>query len=800
MRLADLPPEALALILDNLSQSVIELWKSGDSTLRSLMKRGGVSSLDLNHEAFDSPVRWPRCLKEFRLRSLSVECVHALCTTSTLRKELRSLHSDIKELALSFPDASKALFGLTGPKTLEAIDSDEESTQPPSKRSKHAEDSDDKAALHDYACNWDLVWPKLERLRLASRAEYYHDSGLQLSPLHAFACLPRSLLHLELETQTFATPFTDFSTLPPYLQTLKLLPDILTESDLPLLPKTITDLGNSVDEASLVLFAEDPNLLPNLADIPLPSGMEAGDGLPSLSERVYDDRDLQWPERLQHLSILEYSSEQIFSKDTPLPTNLKTLTIALSSSTFDLTRNYLETTFPKHLTKLRVNRMCLDDGIESSMWPKTLTILELNDDNFGPYAFHKLPRTLTELNLDCMEDRDEEYRPLPPFKISEALEHGVRMIKAEEAALWETLKTQLIKQGDQFPSGNASEYIEYVESGHLFGLPLTLRTMRVCVFAYRHECVLTLPPQVQDLEIESSKTTRTPAFWSRLPPSLVDVIMDRAQIGDMETLDHWDALFTSDPKDCALYRSKFIQSFEYSTSRDDVWRCCKYLPRSLLTLIFSAYKSKRLVEIGKFDLPPNLTRLEVNVQSTSYKNLVDILPATLTWLNVSSARIPGRTLSQLPPRLIHLRCEFEEVTLEHLLAMPKTLIKIVFLGYSTSAKTDKTNGFLKAKHIRTLIEAFTPWRCIFEAPMDVVMYELDMNVSANNDVKPFGSSDSQDGDEESGQETSLHSLDEGLGDEEDEEDEAEISLLEEEEEEEEILDIDPRTIRRIRGL
>lgn len=103
--------DVLAHILDgDFSWAALMLWKSGDRLLRSKLINGGVKHMDLRMTKAQTQANWPRCLKDFKLVSLSVAHDKGFSSLDDVRTELQLLHTGIQRLELSFDQSLVALF------------------------------------------------------------------------------------------------------------------------------------------------------------------------------------------------------------------------------------------------------------------------------------------------------------------------------------------------------------------------------------------------------------------------------------------------------------------------------------------------------------------------------------------------------------------------------------------------------------------------------------------------------------------------------------------------------------------
>lgn len=704
MKFEDFPLELLKQILngDENSYVVVDLWKCGSSVLNGKLARGGVTDVCLidKTEIEHCSSRWPRFLKELKLERLVIKTKNsALCSLETLRSELKKLNRGLKELKIAAIGADLAFFG--NGKASTAEDADDEPR--PAKRSKNFE-TEDSDLKHEELWNLDLTWPSLERLSVKGET---HGSGT--IDTRVFAVLPRSLLHLTLPTIFTRTP-RDFSTLPPNLQTLRLRFETLDHKALKLLPNTITDIGLSLTEDAQLKLATRPHLLPNLKDFPFIDEDEANSEL----KLFYGDctSKISWPANLKVLSFCETNAEEIFSKNITLPPQLQTLHIACSYSDYDITAKWLRK-ISHSLTSLRVDKIKWKE-IDATMWPPLLTIMRLNDQHFRPLHFHKLPRTLITLDLGYFGCGSNSS---PAFKLPEHLHAGRTSLSGNDKELWDTIKPTLIKQGHLFPTGDATAYIEAVENGRLFGLPLTLKELILTSYDHQDCFNLLTPPQVTKLQITFPANKIAAGFLELVPPSLTDLkfITNEQHEGNLELL-----VAKSKPGSSALSKAKNLRRVRFPASdAKSTAAIVKHLPRELQDLHIEDMNRMLKCEIARF-LPPTLTRLSHHGRSiSSRKNWVDLLPSTLIELELPYCYVLGSEFARLPRNLSILCVAMRDVLLPHFWDLPKTLI------HARHGFIQRSEGFLRADAVRIVLLRFYNYFRIFEVPQAVVQLEID---------------------------------------------------------------------------
>ena len=689
MKLEDFPLDILTQILnDDTSFLVIDLWKCGSTVLNGKLRRG-VVSISLRHTAKMSTTRYPRCLKEFvNLQRLSIVAKYqALCSVPTFRKELKKLSSTLTELKISALGATSAFFGgASRPDEAYAIE-DEDDEPPSAKRSKQVETAD-ADAQHEEIWNLDVTWPHMKRFSLGGRGGF--DNLINAS---VFALLPRSLEYLKLNPR-FNHQLRDFSTLPSNLTTLILADESIDETALKRLPPSLTDIGLSVDQEATILLAKKPSLLPNLVRFPYETDPEA---TCEIKDEIFDNIR-KWPRNIKVLTFLETNAEMIFDSEMKLPAEMEHLSISCSYSDYDLNAEWLKKLLPKTVTELNVEKIDFSK-ITSSMWPPHMKKLTLSDPKFGAHVLHKLPRTL--INLEC-----QEYRDAPSVAAPASLDSGINAIEGIDNDLWNAIKPTL--KDSLFANGDAGAYISAVESGLLFGFPLTLETLNLCTFRRYPKHELLLPPRLRELTFVPLAPFDASEFFRLLPPYLTVLRLEGKLNGLLACVQAWDAQ-SVDPSSTWLSKSKIL-NLEIGCNEKGVAPLLKYLPRGLRGLVLTASRSRFSTQAIR-DLPQNLQSLVLMGRfERDLSGWIDALPRSLT---VLSANIPceGSDLAKLPPNLTSLDYRLNGlITLENILSAPKTLSRVChrfLIGDKLSP------GSLSKHELQSLYQDYQPFYNIF---------------------------------------------------------------------------------------
>ena len=687
MMLEDLPVELLSEILnDDASYLVIELWKCGSIVLNSKLRRG-VVSITLTNPYTRSKTRYPRCLKEFvNLQTLAITSLYQeLCTPESLRHELKQLTSKLTTLEVRVEGATTAFFGLNPDDASAAIDG----APSPSKRSKRIE-TDDADIEHAEAWNMDLTWPQLRHLMIEC----------QHSPLVLLHCrlLPRNLEYLEVRhIYLNSSDYDQLRWLPTTLRTLKLRPHLLGPEHLSLLPPTITDIGESLNAQATVELARNPLLLPNIAEFP--TNAEDGYLLAELAEEV-ELRLHQWPKNIKQLSF--YSSSGLLEHGDgfiDLPPQLERLTAQQSYVTADVIAKHI----PRSVTFMDFFRLEFDQ-IALSMWPPHMKTLAVANEDFGPHLTLYLPRTLTHfvLNDGRLVTFDDLIEGPTPHSSGSTPLHGV------DKDLWVLIKSNL--RDSDFATGDANDYISAVESGRLYGFPLTLTEMDLTAYQQHRGISLLLPPQLRKLTLMPTASFQANEFFRLLPPSLVELRLLCTTHGDdlKACAVSWD-LQSVDPSTTWLFKSKNLTHLNIVSRYHDMSNLIKYLPRKLRHLALRLDDSCWSIQAIR-DLPPSLTFFYLHCRRIGKQPpWVCNLPRSLTHLD-ASIPMAATEIAHLPPNLKTLRTRFHgPVTLDDILTVPKML-----LNFSLQVPGDDESG-LTWKGLYALIQEHEPFYKILTA-------------------------------------------------------------------------------------
>ena len=523
MKLSDLPPELLRGILNGCGD-VIALWKAGDHTLNAKLVNNGVTEVELATKRFDSSSRWPQCLKSFRLERLFISCRNPSFCAPGLLHELQQLHSGLRVLQLYIPGLLELILPIEGESNVVEFNALSNSFDHSSatKRFKNA-DSAQETAIHTMLWNLEHTWPSLERL----------DLGPNIQPSTPFSLLvtkhdPQILTLLPQRLTCLRLPYSEIhplpGMLPPGLKTLHLAALSLTTDDLRHLPKSITDIMLSVNEYGLALLNQERDLLPNLKQFPIIDLDERGLNILELTESI---RSLSWPPNM--LEAIYYAIDDSPSIYEDLPSAMTSFTVRTYDETPLLQSSAIHR-LPRGLTSLSIPELEWAD-IDVSTWPTTLIDLTVHHGStFGTDCFYLLPRNLqsfsiheeyeTEEGEEEGDFEDDDERDFPEGE--NHLLHGdfdiLCTVGRESLSIdthWISIKQLILKKVSSVHGMAAETYIEKVESGQLYGLPLTLTSLALTRQFLPMQGSLLLPPRLSHFECESKNGESTELILAR---------------------------------------------------------------------------------------------------------------------------------------------------------------------------------------------------------------------------------------------------------------------------------------------
>lgn len=669
MSLERLPVELLAIILNGRNAwAAIELWKSGSPLMRQKLCNGGVTDVKLEtNGSSPSPGVWPRCLKHFRLSSLTVSHYSTLKDPVNIHSELKQLNRGLRNLDLRFKGALVAFFGTSALLHLQASISPSAGSTPSSTA----------------PWNWNDTFPELERLNVLNRDDILHNKLNHF----LFGLLPRSLTSLSIpsyqqESHMDTSRWTDFSQMPPNLTKLSLPAASIGIEGLPNLPSRLVDIGDSICYGALMAnLALVEKILPNLESFPLEASAVEYDDI-SLPKKVLEGT-AKWPKSLLDLEI-ELTS---FQSVLPLPTKLSRLWILGSEEKLLIGPSEIMA-LPSSLSALFMNVVDWKKLENPTIWPSALTSMDfsIKPQQSALQVFCNLPRGLKSLSVHrwghLLREGDEEAIP-NDLKTSDALlAQGRSALDMYEKEHWNTLRTELIQHGERNEGRDRdamATLILEVERGSLHGLPLSLKALSMSDGVQKIFIDTILPPQVRKLEIADPRPLSNFRFLSRaLPPFL-----SRIKIGSIYFRQLAQNTITGTiptvvlPEDSGEKSPLFnlpLSKFEfYWLPVIEPELLCTSLPRHLRTLRLMAPFVIPTIEFWR-SLPPTIEQLWLECSALKQiDGWTAELPRQLTDLSVTGPYIGPCEWHSLPPQLYRLQCVLRQLQPKDLLSTPRSL-------------------------------------------------------------------------------------------------------------------------------
>ena len=653
MHLQDLPGAILRLILnDENSWCAIELWKCGNRTLNTRFANYGVTRIDLRDMDPTSTSRWPRCLSFFKLEHLSVERAKGpLGTPTTLRSELKKLPSTLLSLHLHGYHFLDALFPDSNLPNSESTPDASKNIEPQSEQPKSIDMNDDNQN-RSIEWNLDTTWPCLERFEVAD-SRY----GLDTFNLHQswkttltptfYASLPRSLTSFGLRAHFWSqTTLDNLTSLPPGLLVLQLPQRSISPTGLLTLPKSITNIGYCLNREAILTLGQNPSILPSLQDFSCQGNLDSKELI---------QHELMFSSTLTTLELGDRVEK--FPQIAQLPPCLTRLILLQKDYCID---HQGVSALPRSLTNLKVTAIDWKD-VKTNQWPAALQTLHIKSLlGFGYKYFSALPRALTTfvyeptwmamtVQLSTSDD--------PTLLLSIG-----RECLALEQEQWMIQKARLLRMFE-----GSSAYINRVESGELYGLPLGLMKLSLEPTTTTPLNYL-LPPLIRRQNARFA-TICDNKYFERFPPSdtlcvhitELDVANERLQ-----------------PSDTAMYRSGLnnltIENASTTLTSAPGWLLLQCLPPSLTRfgLLSSVGSPIGTSELKYF--PNTLTDLRLSSCNFAGDDWVEMLPRSLVKLELPrNTLISGAWIHKLPPKLLSIAASFNAVSITQARGFPPLL-------------------------------------------------------------------------------------------------------------------------------
>lgn len=665
MSLIALPSEVLAQILDGLmSWTAIELWKTGSLVLAAKLRNGGIQRVKLQRVSCSEGVRWPRCLKEFQLLSLDVDCTSLfLDSPEDIRKELRQLKPSLKKLFLFIDSAREIVFPTNQADRPTDNLAERTASSPATKLAKGQENQ--STALHKEAWDLNLTLPNLEIFSLKDKAPFTRFSA------HTITLLPQSLTSLTLSNASSV----DCGALPPCLTSFTLPFGVIQPTDIPLLPKSLTQLS-VLDPNTLEYLLFNPLILPNLKEI----SQFPGEPVPV---DYYAPQLAKWPVNVLTArvspTVLEERDEDEEEEDKRcerIPPRAETVIFASS-----LTLPWAEE-LPPSVTSLVIEygiKDIVQVGRRISTSLLNLVSIDISTDiSFSAAHCHLLPRSLTSLRVDNFrmlhhiltlhftEDTPEE----------EARAKGAELIQGADHQRWTNIKADLLKINPKIRSAaTLNAYFELVESGALFGLPLGLKMLCIHGRLHRRRWPVLLPPLITDLQFNHMDGFSRPDFFDHLPPFLqtMEVILPHHHIEDELSVWKFPEINHS------FLNMQHLTNITLCIAATKIAETLlPHLPRNLLLLDLDCSHSP-FTAAGLQTLPPHLRVLKLACLSIKPTGKwVSSLPRSIIQLATINS-LDGPDLRNCPPSIEVLVAPVKHLSVASLLSLPRSLSQFSLL-------------------------------------------------------------------------------------------------------------------------
>lgn len=693
MLLSDLPATVLALILDGqASWNALTLWQTGSSKLQAKLRSGGITQMDLSYPPIGRPANWPRCLQEFRLHSLRISSGRHLLPLHSLRAAFMRLHSGIKVLELSIPGGAEAFSEnatcvVTSPDEEDDEKAGEHGTgsnsEHPSSPGQEEDEKNESAEPHaQHSLShldesevrlsdlWDphKAFPSLESLKLSyvggNDPSITFDCG-------ALSMVPASVKHLELQH----IAYIKWSSLPQGLQSLLDFqihhPEDPTEV-IKSLPKSLTHIRSTANwEIYYDCLREE---LPNLAVL---EGGSLGIGA----------EDFSLPNFVRgHFNLITPLAQLSES----IPGHIETLNVM---SPVDLGKTHF---LPSSLTSFQTRDLLITEHSTLPHWPSTLTELSIRY-NLQPQHFHLLPRTLKTLHTETSRISNRKLTA-SPSNLTEAdcLRNGLALIAGVDARAWQKARSDLIEYGktrNGVDSEFASAYIAHVESGGLWGLPVSLTQISFESKIWDFGAKIVLPPYLRSFSAGADTLISNQSRYLELLPPFMSNLNMEGDCAKWEFVKQWSP---SNPcvhfLNMAHLREIIIQKSGSETSTLYL-NLIPLLPRGLLSLHLRCGLPNFEASVLR-DLPPSLTELVLWPRGgiNPLNAWLHTLPRSLMKLIIDSPHraVDEFDLVNLPPGLTELSVPMEKLTFDTLWTIPRSIRRF---GVTTALLRDGAVGF-----------------------------------------------------------------------------------------------------------
>lgn len=537
--LNEMPRDMLRLIFDrNFSFLVLPLYLCGDRVLNDKLENGGIEHLELASTHHYSTSRWPKMIKNLKLRSLSISRTGGeFGATKTIQHELKAIvkrSTQLEKLKIKSRSCEEIFFGLV--------------------RSDSTPIGSD--AISDIEqIDWNPLCPSLTELELI-RPRGGGYSMVTILPLH-LAMIPSQIASLTLLTFSRDQEYDNLSMFP-RLERIKTSSSTITPAGLLSLSNTITCIEKGLNDEALTLLATNyqkndaeigsDRILPHLAQIPSYFNYIRHEELAKIVDKGLPQKlalmkswmwkkyfSSFWPLPLPSTITSLILSKHTLSKDMKLEkifppslTKLKVLAInwksfeqSFDSSEPQSTPTSLQTPSPS--SSLRLSSLPHNRSSIASIWPPILENLSiLQDIHFSPLHFDLLPPSLVKLSCNKLCDGS-----FPSGEHSDDLEEE-KLLEKGRASLGLPMPTTSLHVAQSNSSYITTPYSpslksnrEAINEGRLFGLPLSITSLKIShINTHGQSFTITLPPTCKKAIVAHNLTFSVNHFFASLPSSL----------------------------------------------------------------------------------------------------------------------------------------------------------------------------------------------------------------------------------------------------------------------------------------
>ena len=469
----------------------------------------------------------------------------------------------------------------------------------------------------------------------------------------------------------------------------------------------------SLDGKALALLAREPSLLPNLIQFPW-----IATGAWYIEDRpLYNQfKKTGYPTNIYTINEREEGGHwEEFNNFPPSLTSFKSRT-GRPYAIFQLSMASL---LPSMLTSLDIGAIEWKCDTFPN-WPPSLTTLKtIGTTSFSLRCFRYLPRCLKTLDLGNIYSKKKR----PGASFDDLCTIGRECLQPD-ASQWSACKSSILSML-HMPLEGRLDYINAIESGRLFGLPLSLTSFNIEYTAsnveFRHFDIL-LPPHATEISIMIPIDFNSKLFHP-LPPS--PSLQLSLLLKDTTTGTSPD----QSPQLSTLANS-YLQSLSVGIfprrSSLTFARALTSLPQSLQKLRIYVYvfnkEPKKMKSSHLKLLPPKLESFSYpGLLADPFASWVECLPLTLVELDVPKLVLTGKQIKFLPRSLLLLTATLSKVSPTRLLDFPRTLHTLD----NRSESTDSSK-YLSVEEWKTIISTYRPFWRIWESGIDKMSFKPDV--------------------------------------------------------------------------